>query len=692
MTGPSIGVIFLKFSIDWGAALASTIDGSRASLGDVLRGQNSPVVVRRLVGIGERREQSPARRVHRHRRVGVIDDRVEVRVLRDEHVPSRSVARNPREVGGRLERRAPRREVIAWGEVTATGVPGSSGVDERRLVDAPEVREVTEDVVRALVPIRPRTHADAIRRGRLRVWLVRLRQLGLLRRPEAVGRIRRVALVQAQRRPSGDGGDVRPSLRPVAVPLTERRHLHGVARRSGNRIPHDERARGRRARGDVAVVVAHVEARDGRPAEGCGAIEDLLERAGRPGRAPDSCVPVGIDRPNTPVVGVVAEDLRRRERRAHDGLGAAHLRPGCPVVGRVDLDLVARRPRHRVPHELRIEGLRLRPKVSQRHLRRGRPAPAERGARGLVAAVPLPVERRHAPVVSLGAPVGSRGGREVDAVARGRRLRRAIADERVTVLIGRRPSAVLAVVRAERDEVARRTGHRLPPHRQRRLGELDRCALGGPDEPDRRRPILHDRARAGPVGDGAGLGERADAPPVPSVRKRPRDRRARVAGDDSVGVGLEVRVGRELELVLLSTADGSPRERGEVLYLRAVPGRDRCRDGRSSPSAARRDERGRARDGRDRRSDAEPRPQVPGPLLRRGPTSDQIVRRSPVKLHPGTSRTRPAFWQAGRRRSTDLLGSPARTTPQSRQVAPGGSTYSHGVPPGEPDRIRLRVP
>src|SRR5439155_16320804 len=137
-------------------------------------------------------------------------------------------------------------------------------------------------------------------------------------------------------------------------------------------------------------------------------------------------------------------------------------------------------------------------------------------------------------------------------------------------------------------------------------------------------------------------------------------------------------------LVLLSTADGSPRERGEVLYLRAVPRRDRCRDGRSSPSAARRDERGRARDGRDRRSDAEPRPHVPGPLLRRGSTSDQIVRRSPVKLHPGTSRTRPAFWQAGRPRSADLLGSPARTTPQSRQVAPGGSTYSHGVPPGRP--------
>ena len=346
------------------------------------------------------------------RRIGRVVARRDVEVVADRSDPLR---RQRQRVGasGVLQRlprvtveRAPREERgLAHGDpalrsqvVARAEVPGGAGrrasaaVRVARPLERPaeavgiEVRVVAIDLL-AEGAVTPGPDSRAVLAGserrqelrgdRVRIR-IRLRQVpaGAERGP---GRERDVAreVVLEQR------------CRPEASAPVERRHVHLVAGRAPHRAPAEDRHFGLipgspqvcvHAR--VVEVVAHPQVLDALPGHRRDVVEGLRNRArvlaGRVAvTVPDACVAVDVGRAHPPVVRVVREDERRRERRVDRRPVAAHLRRRSEVDRRVDLDLVPGGARYRVPAEPWIKELRIGHDVGHARRRRRRPRPDE---------------------------------------------------------------------------------------------------------------------------------------------------------------------------------------------------------------------------------------------------------------------------------------------------------------------------
>ncbi len=168
---------------------------------------------------------------------------------------------------------------------------------------------------------------------------------------------------------------------PRAEAAAVLRDVDEVARGARHRVPLEDRdlrlvagGAGLDVRARVDEVVAQVQVLDARRVDRRHLVEGLDEV--RPA-VPDTGVTGCVERADAPVVRVVAEDDRRRQRRRDRQLRAADLGAGSEVDGGVDLDLVLRRARHRVPRELRVEHLVGRHQVGDVGGRRRRPRPVE---------------------------------------------------------------------------------------------------------------------------------------------------------------------------------------------------------------------------------------------------------------------------------------------------------------------------
>ena len=314
-------------------------------------------------------------------------------------------------------------------------------------------------------------------------------------------------------------------------------------------------------------MVAHAQVLDARARGWRHLVERLRER--RAG-VPDARIPARVECTDAPVIGVVLEYHRRCVRGADHRIGATDLRAGREIDGGVDLELVPRRAGDRIPREQRIEHLRRSEHVVDPGGCARRPGPQERLHRRGRAAMPLGVNRRHAPVVRPGRQ--ERGARRVHRAGRFS-LR---AHERAERRIGR-----------DRDDVLRGPRDRRPTQHERVRGMHHDRAVRRRLKRRRRRPRLHDRARRTPRRRCAVRLQRPHAPPVGAVRDRLLERRARVARRELIFAAAEhgrvhPAVGGELELIPVGLRDGSPRERRQRVDDEAARRRDGRRRRKSS--------------------------------------------------------------------------------------------------------------
>src|SRR5262249_58449162 len=183
----------------------------------------------------------------------------------------------------------------------------------------------------------------------------------------------------------------------------------------------------------------------------------LGEGVGEGGRGVgEAGVAGGIDRAPPPVVSVVLEHGRRRERRCDRRRVAADLRADREVGGGVDLHLVARRARDRIPRELWVVCLVGCVQVVDVQRRRRRPRPGEGSNRGRGATVALRVNRNHAPVVGAGGQRGRDRERVRLYLRNPGRVVGRVERERAQIRVG-----------CHRDQVVRGTGHRGPAELER---------------------------------------------------------------------------------------------------------------------------------------------------------------------------------------------------------------------------------
>ena len=510
-------------------------------------------------------------------REAVVHDRGEVRVLRDDHeVALHAGDRIPGEVRrvGHV-RPAGGIDVVAGARV-AQAAGGLRRRVVRELEGGPaagavvEVRPVAVDVVVGRVAVGARVDAGAIRSGDEHHVLVC--------HCHGIGIGLDVVPTVAERRPGVHGREDVPVVvvrgsAPVAVAHLVRRDVDLVARGAMHLIPRYDRGIGLVPVGArvlvdarIVLVVAHVQVLDAGRRDRWDVVERLLEHGPD---VPHACVVVGIDRAHAPVIRVVLEDLRRRERGRDRRAVAADLRADREVRGGVDLDLVARGARDRVPGELRIVDLGRRIEVGHGRGGHRRPDPVEVRDRAGNAPVSLGVDRDDAPVVHPGCERRGDCGRGGGDVRRPVRVVLVVVaeDDRRERLVGR-----------DGDEVLGRARNARPAEHHRIGREGQRLTVAGRLLGGRQVPELRERADVTPPGDGAVDGDRADAPVVGAVRRRLGQRRARVLSEEVVLAATEdatvhPSVHGDLELVLVRVGDGRPGESRHELERRAVGGR-----------------------------------------------------------------------------------------------------------------------
>ena len=267
-----------------------------------------------------------------------------------QRLPRVSAQRAPRQER-RLGDRDPaqRRQVVVRAEVPGrAGGRAGPAVGVARPLESPteavrvEIRVVAVDLL-AEGPVAPGAHARAV--------------LARHERRQELGRDRvrvRVGLGQvparSERRPGGERDVAREVVlerrrRPEARAAVERRHVDLVAGCRGHRVPAQDRDSGlvagsRRLAVDAGVgeVVAQPQVLDARGADRRDVVEGLDERAGVLAgwiavAVPDARVAVDIDRADPPVVGVVGEHERRRERSVDRRPAAADFRALREVDG-----------------------------------------------------------------------------------------------------------------------------------------------------------------------------------------------------------------------------------------------------------------------------------------------------------------------------------------------------------------------
>jgi len=377
-------------------------------------------------------------------------------------------------------------------------------------------------------------------------------------------------------------------VRPVAGRPGIGHNLDLVARRAGHRVPADDGDFGLVPRSNIHVgtrvgeVVAHPQVLDARARDRAGR-RDLVERLGeRLPLVPDARVAVGVEGADSPVEDVVLEDLRRRERGGDAGAAAADLRARREVGGGVDLDLVTRCPRDRIPGEAWVVGLRRGVQILEVGRSRGGPEPVERGHGSGDAAVPLGIHRHDAPVIGAGRQRRGDGGRVGGDVRRasGVVLIRVVQDERAEGRVAR-----------DGDQVVRSPGYARPVEDDGIRRETERRTRARALERRLQVPLLAERARLRPGRDLAGSVRRAHTPVVRPVRDCLEECRARVAREEVVLARTQDRrvhagVGADLELILVRALDGRPGHGGEELDYCTVGGRDLHRTDHRGPSRA----------------------------------------------------------------------------------------------------------